>query len=513
MDASAVSEWSEWVRRVRSQRLEDRRFATAEALMAKKDGVLQLEQHERHLVHESFTVDTRDHEDHTFCGIMFDLECSTVLPAEYMEVEAVSVRGHLGPMTVWTTPGGFAGRPLSARGQPSYRAWPDYGDAGSEKFETPEAWTRVYAGEHDASPDEYTALRLSEPIRLRPGESCGVYVHSALRGDRGLVYDDQRNDVTHADKVCRVRPGMAHLSCHPFGKRGMWGFAWRHRREFVGQLEYGVKWRRWSPSQHVHLSFPLGFRRAVRTLLMGSRRPESLLYLLQDEVLHFILNRLRWDSFGEAMAEEEEEEEEEEEAPRLAGAWWHEQLSPRESARSIASNVTARRLARAQSRFRDSLSLGQAVAASAQAAHANGGAADDEDDASADANEEGENESQADGQSAIGDAAGTSALPTVYGASQGASSLLDARIRELIATVGDGRLAHSDESSEASDHSDSDEVRGELGEGEEGEEDELGSDGEEVVGPEPGSDAWVAEQVRLTAQLDAANYDLETTAR
>ena len=34
------------------------------------DGVLQLDDVEEHLVHESFVVDTRDHEDHTFCGMM-----------------------------------------------------------------------------------------------------------------------------------------------------------------------------------------------------------------------------------------------------------------------------------------------------------------------------------------------------------------------------------------------------------------------------------------------------------
>ena len=34
------------------------------------DGVLQLDATERDLVHEHFTVDTRDHEDHTFCGVM-----------------------------------------------------------------------------------------------------------------------------------------------------------------------------------------------------------------------------------------------------------------------------------------------------------------------------------------------------------------------------------------------------------------------------------------------------------
>ena len=45
------------------------------------------------LVHENFTVDTRDHEDHTFSGVMFDIKCQTNLPVEYLEVSSLSVRG------------------------------------------------------------------------------------------------------------------------------------------------------------------------------------------------------------------------------------------------------------------------------------------------------------------------------------------------------------------------------------------------------------------------------------
>ena len=37
------------------------------------DGVFQLSAVADHIVHEQFTCDTRDHEDHTFCGIMFDV--------------------------------------------------------------------------------------------------------------------------------------------------------------------------------------------------------------------------------------------------------------------------------------------------------------------------------------------------------------------------------------------------------------------------------------------------------
>jgi hypothetical protein len=210
------------------------------------DGALQLDATEKELVHESFVVDTRDHEDHTFCGVMFDAECCTSLPAEYIEISSVWVRGHLGPMTVWVTPNTFA-----------------------RKQEDEERWTKIYSGTHAAKPRDYTELRLEKAIRLTPGEKCGVYVHSALPGDEGIVYDNQRSHVTYQDRVLKLHPGFAHLSNRPFGTRGFWGRPWRSNREFVGRMEYGVRWRMWQPNE-IHRTFPVGFQKAVR------RRPRPV---------------------------------------------------------------------------------------------------------------------------------------------------------------------------------------------------------------------------------------------
>ena len=129
--------------------------AITAAAMTTLDGVLQLDAVADELVHENFTCDTRDHEDHTFCGIMFDLACETERPVEYIEISSVHVRGALGPMTVWTTPGSFSG-----------------------KHETEEAWTKVYSETHARSHNELVELRLQSPLRLKPGERLGLYVHS-----------------------------------------------------------------------------------------------------------------------------------------------------------------------------------------------------------------------------------------------------------------------------------------------------------------------------------------------
>ena len=155
---------------------------------------------------------------------MFDVSCDTILPVEYVEIQSISVRGELGPLTVWQTPNTFQG-----------------------KHEEMEEWTKVYDATHPPS-REMTELVLDPPLRLRPGESLGLYVHSALPGDEAIVYDNQRNHTTYRDRVFKVLPGLAHLSNRPFGKRGFWGRPWRCNREFVGRMEYGVRWKMWTPT-------------------------------------------------------------------------------------------------------------------------------------------------------------------------------------------------------------------------------------------------------------------------
>ena len=98
--------------------------------MAQLDGVFMLDSVADDLVHEKFVCDTRDHEDHTFCGVMFDVECDTIFPADYIELSSVSVRGDLGPLTVWQTPDSF-----------------------HSKHEDQSTWKLIYEGTHDPSPE------------------------------------------------------------------------------------------------------------------------------------------------------------------------------------------------------------------------------------------------------------------------------------------------------------------------------------------------------------------------
>mmetsp|Transcript_1781 Transcript_1781/g.3927 ORF Transcript_1781/g.3927 Transcript_1781/m.3927 type:complete len:569 (+) Transcript_1781:299-2005(+) len=54
-------------------------------------------------IHESVTVDTTDREDHTFCGIMFPIKAKRSLPIHQVVINSISVRGRLGPLTIWVT--------------------------------------------------------------------------------------------------------------------------------------------------------------------------------------------------------------------------------------------------------------------------------------------------------------------------------------------------------------------------------------------------------------------------
>ena len=179
------------------------------------------------------------------------------------------MRGDLGPLTVWVTP-----------------------DTIRDKHESEEEWKQLYAAVHPASPspsltpifaqrpspspspspnpspnpnpnpnqvhpasrNDMVELVFTEPVKLRPGQGCGFYVHSALPGDEAIVYDNQRSSVTYQDRCFKVMPGLAHLSNKPFGKRGFWGRPWRTNREFVGRVNYGAplmsntRWLRLQPA-------------------------------------------------------------------------------------------------------------------------------------------------------------------------------------------------------------------------------------------------------------------------
>jgi len=211
-------------------------------------------------------------------------------------IHSISVRGELGPLTVWVSNvdenGGTS---------PSFRL--------SEKH-----WTKIYKKVHQPSPLEYETLILDEPIILRPGQVRAIYVHSTLAGDEAIVYDNafvylpRRGNVDNSlsrkprydDPFISIFTGRAHVSDVPFGLMPIWGWGnpWRDHREFVGKLEYGAIYRLWNPEKR-NLFGPK-FHQGMVELFLCQRRWESPVSKLPDECIYYILNMCRWDWFEDS---------------------------------------------------------------------------------------------------------------------------------------------------------------------------------------------------------------------
>lgn len=242
-----------------------------------KDKLLKLPSGANYVTDERYTVDTRDHEDHTFNGMMFSVVALPLLPIEVIELKSLAVRGALGPLTVWFTEGPF-----------------------QDKYEDADSWKRIYKATHSSSFDELVELHFDTPVHLAPGGEVSLYVHSALPNDQGIVYDNQRAEVTHSDRFIQVLPGIAHLSNVPFDSLGHWGWgAWRRRREFVGRLNYGVKYVLWNPEPNTFSLFPKHFQKMCLTLLLCHSRPESPLHMIPLEIVFYLLNMCPYDWPGD----------------------------------------------------------------------------------------------------------------------------------------------------------------------------------------------------------------------
>eukprot|EP00555_Chaetoceros_dichaeta_P007223 CAMPEP_0198265924 /NCGR_PEP_ID=MMETSP1447-20131203/25571_1 /TAXON_ID=420782 /ORGANISM="Chaetoceros dichaeta, Strain CCMP1751" /LENGTH=436 /DNA_ID=CAMNT_0043955703 /DNA_START=19 /DNA_END=1329 /DNA_ORIENTATION=+ len=266
-----------------------------------------------YVMHERVTINTTDREEHSFCGIMFPIKCKDILPINQVVINSISVRGGLGPITVWvtndeTTVIGTAAsiahrHPTNAKKRSSRSSV--FAPTAEMRNQTgkislkPEHWTQIYSNTHNPSfGKNFTPLDItSNPIILKPNQVRGVYIHSTLDSDEAIVYDNQQKEKTHDDTFLTVLPGRAHVSSTPF--RSSWGYggAWRNHREFVGKISYGVVYKLWNPIEY--RNFGGKFRTTVRTMFACQRRRESPLSRLPDDVIYYILNMCRWDWVGD----------------------------------------------------------------------------------------------------------------------------------------------------------------------------------------------------------------------
>jgi len=167
-----------------------------------------------YVIHEKVTVDTTDHEDHTFSGVMFPIECKSILPVDHVVIDSIAIRGELGPITVWVS-----------RENDDADDADDADDSETmyQKWNVPNPimsdWEKVYEKTLPASVVEMAEIVLDTPIVIKPGTRRGVYVHSTLLGDESIVYDNQKSRFTYNDTFLTVHPGRAHVSNKVFGTR------------------------------------------------------------------------------------------------------------------------------------------------------------------------------------------------------------------------------------------------------------------------------------------------------
>jgi hypothetical protein len=267
----------------------------------------------------------------SFSGIMFPIKCKNLLPVDHLVINSVAVRGRLGPLTVWVSnedqsrPGpctGGGATTSSSSNNSRRRGGGNYtndsilrnnnnsnytnaigSNGGEHRIQLHKRfWTKVYEKVHPSSKLTLTELVLDVPIKMKPGQTRCIYIHSTLPGDEAIVYDNSYYGTTgtrYEDDKLAIMTGRAHVSTSVFGQDPIWGWgnAWRDRREFVGRLEYGTVYKLWNPE--VQPQFGSNFQNGARAILLCQRRWESPWSMLPDECVYYVLNMCRWDWFDD----------------------------------------------------------------------------------------------------------------------------------------------------------------------------------------------------------------------
>jgi len=161
-------------------------------------------------------------------------------------------------------------------------------------------WNCHYKGTHIRSKRELKEMKLDSPIYINPDDSVGIYVHSELPGDDAIVYDNKHHEESHKDMYLTITPGIAHLSNKAFSNsmpHGFWhGRPWRHPREFVGRVSYGVRWLMWNPD--VHHDMPQTLKEVAWSLLLSQTAKAHangcVLSRCDVDTILFILNKVEW---------------------------------------------------------------------------------------------------------------------------------------------------------------------------------------------------------------------------
>jgi len=109
-------------------------------------------------------------------------------------------------------------------------------------------WKLIHKKVYPNSWKKPSILRLNEPVRIGPGETCGFYIHSNCDNGNGLKYRSCLPGVVLEDECIQVLHGWAHTSFIPFDLTRGWI---RNHRVLSGSIFYEPAPYRWSPDCNV----------------------------------------------------------------------------------------------------------------------------------------------------------------------------------------------------------------------------------------------------------------------
>ena len=107
-----------------------------------------------------------------YSGIMFPIKCKDLLPVDHLVVKSVSVRGYLGPLTVWVSKKDAnydvdRNRRHRTRGLRRDHTRQQEDDGEYKIPLKPSSWIKLYEKRHDPCPRGcYTELVFNEPVIL-----------------------------------------------------------------------------------------------------------------------------------------------------------------------------------------------------------------------------------------------------------------------------------------------------------------------------------------------------------
>lgn len=238
--------------------------------------------------------------EHSFNGVMFDVEAKG---SYEVVLDSVHVGGMLGHMRVYACWGSWTGDPTSTR----HRGYGHQYDVRDQ-----EHWKLVASVRCKPMWNSTTEVQFDQKVRLLPGQRRAIYVHSALPDDLGLQYHTTRGnerDAVDEDEFVALYPGVGHTSSTPFDRDYGW---YRHPRCLAGKLGYSARLRTWTPKYHAEFPDPL--KGALRTMLLAQGRGDCVLHQLPVDLIFQVMEKCEWEHFGSgALAVTAESSEDEDE--------------------------------------------------------------------------------------------------------------------------------------------------------------------------------------------------------